>query len=273
MKFPHQTIMMCAADYFDVTYVINIWMRGQVGHVDRALAQKQWRDYHDIVKRLADVQLVTPQPDQPDYVFTANAGFVLGQRAVVSRFRTPERQREESFNRASFTDWGFELVNWPQEICFEGAGDALIDRGTDTLWCGYGFRSDMSAARVLGAIFKRPVVDLHLINPRHYHLDTCFCPLEGGYVMYYPGAFDAEALEKIEAHVPADKRIVVDNEDAADFACNTFNIGKTIVLNRASAALRTQLNGLGFDVIETPLTEFLKSGGAAKCLSLKLIDG
>lgn len=272
MIFTRQTIMMCAADYFDVAYVINHWMRGQVGQVDCARAQKQWRDYHHIVTTLVDVQLVTPQPGLVDYVFTANAGFVLGNRAVASRFRTPERQQEEPFNRASFAAWGFDLADWPQDVCFEGAGDALIDRGDGALWCGYGFRSDMSASRLLGDIFARPAVGLHLVNPRFYHLDTCFCPLEGGYVLYYPGAFDAEAREKIESRFPADKRIAVDDEDAAHFACNALNIGRTVVINRASAALRDRLRALGFDVIETPLTEFLKAGGAAKCLSLKLVE-
>ena len=42
----------------------------------------------------------------------------------------------------------------------------------------------------------RAVVDLQLVDPRFYHLDTCFCPLEGGYVMYYPPAFDPESRDK-----------------------------------------------------------------------------
>ncbi|MBV8061373.1 MAG: nitrate reductase [Alphaproteobacteria bacterium] len=272
MIFTRQTLMMCAADYFDVTYVINHWMRGQVGNVDVQLAQKQWRDYHAIVSKLVDVQLVDPQPNQPDYVFTANAGFVIGNRMVNSHFRTAERQREEPFNQASFMSWGYELVHWPQEVCFEGAGDALLDRGNKNLWCGYGFRSDMSASRILGQIYDRPTIALHLINPRFYHLDTCFCPLEGGYAMYYPGAFDAEALEKIEANLPADKRIVVGDEDAAQFACNTVNIGNTVIMNHAGDALRAKLAVAGFEVITTPLTEFLKAGGAAKCLTLKLLE-
>ena len=68
----------------------------------------------------------------------------------------------------------------------------------------------------------------------------------------------------------ADKRIVVSSEDALHFACNTVNSGRHIFLNQASDALVTQLQAHGFVVHQTALTEFLKAGGAAKCLTLKL---
>jgi N-dimethylarginine dimethylaminohydrolase len=35
------------------------------------------------------------------------------------------------------------------------------------------------------------VLPLELVNPRFYHLDTCFCPLAPGEALYYPDAFDA----------------------------------------------------------------------------------
>jgi hypothetical protein len=43
-------------------------------------------------------------------------------------------------------------------------------------------------------------------------------------------------------------------------------------MNRASTNLTQQLNELGFEVWETPLTELLKAGGAAKCLTLRVTE-
>jgi ornithine--oxo-acid transaminase len=88
--------------------------------------------------------------------------------------------------------------------------------------------------------------------------------------MYFPAAFDAASLEKIEAFYAEEKRVVVSEVDAAHFACNAVNIGKTIVLNRVSAELELELRGRGFEVIQVELDEFLKAGGAAKCLVMKL---
>jgi lysine-ketoglutarate reductase/saccharopine dehydrogenase-like protein (TIGR00300 family) len=43
-------------------------------------------------------------------------------------------------------------------------------------------------------------------------------------------------------------------------------------MNKVSEGLHKLLADRGFTVVETPLTEFLKAGGAAKCLTLKLIE-
>jgi N-dimethylarginine dimethylaminohydrolase len=111
---------------------------------------------------------------------------------------------------------------------------------------------------------------LRLVNERFYHLDTCFCPLERGYLMYYPPAFDAASQARIMARVPAERRIMVSDNDAFDFACNAVNSAGNIFLNRASAALIAELQSRGFAVWQTDLTEFMKAGGSAKCLTLKL---
>ncbi|MDP9291675.1 MAG: TIGR00300 family protein, partial [Verrucomicrobiota bacterium] len=94
----------------------------------------------------------------------------------------------------------------------------------------------------------------------------------GGFVMYHPSAFDAASNRLIEARIPAKKRIVVGESDAINFACNAVNIGMTVVLNKCSDELRARLEGNGFKVFETPLTEFMKAGGGAKCLTLRVTE-
>ena len=104
----------------------------------------------------------------------------MGQKAVISRFRAKERQGEEFYFRTWFSEHGFDIIDWPSDISFEGAGDALLDRGQDILWVGYGFRSDVMAAALLEKIYTYRTIGLRLVDERFYHLDTCFCPLEGG---------------------------------------------------------------------------------------------
>ena len=50
----------------------------------------------------------------------------------------------------------------------------------------------------------------------------------------------------------------------------TIKYGDAIILNNISSDLRHQLESRGFNIIEVTLTEFLKAGGAAKCLVMKL---
>lgn len=265
-------ILMCAPQHYDVDYVINPWMEGNIHRSSRDRAQEQWEGLYHILKDQAVVELVEPQPGWPDMVFTANAGLVLNKTAVLSRFFHPERQGEEPHFQKWFEDHGFTVHVLPKSLPFEGAGDALLDRASGCLWAGYGFRSELDSHPYLAQWLDVEVLSLRLTDRRFYHLDTCFCPLTNGDLLYYPPAFDTYSNHLIEHRIPAEKRIAVDEVDAVNFACNAVNVGQTIVMNSASDRLQKALSSRGFSVIETPLTEFLKAGGAAKCLTLRVTE-
>lgn len=267
---PRDTILMCHPSEFDVSYVINPWMEGHVDNsVVKNLAMDQWTKLSQIIASLANLNVMWQEPGLPDMVFTANAGIIVGNKFIPSNFKHEERRGEET----RFIDWflaeGFDVINVPVGIAFEGAGDALYDhRGI--LWMGHGHRTDLEAGSWLWKNLQVTVTTLKLVDDRFYHLDTCFCPLKGGYLMYYPPAFDDISLGIIHLMFNEDKRIVVDEEDALKFACNAVNIGDNIVLNEVSQGLKDRLEGLDFKVITTPLSEFMKAGGSAKCLTIKL---
>lgn len=264
--------LMCAPDHFEVAYVINPWMEGNVACGNNDVAARQWNALARLVGNIAQVERVTAAPGVPDMVFTANAGLILENKFVLSRFRHEQRQAEEPHFAKWFAEHDFDVLTLPDDMPFEGAGDALLDRREPLLWLGYGHRSDQACAPLLADWLDIDVEPLRLVNQRFYHLDTCFCPLEGGYLMYYPAAFDAASQARIAAHVPAEYRITVADADAFDFACNAVNCGRNIFLNRASDALVGELSSRGFVVQQTPLTEFMKAGGSAKCLTLKLTE-
>ena len=263
-------ILMCAPDHYDVDYVINPWMEGNIHKSSQDKAVEQWSKLNHVLNNIAKVDLVQGQKGVPDMVFTANAGLVLGDNAVLSRFYHPERQGEEPYFKEWFENNGFNVFELPKDLPFEGAGDALLDREGQWLWAGYGFRSELDSHPYLAKWLDIEVLSLRLIDDRFYHLDTCFCPLSGGYLLYYPGAFDSYSNHIIEGRVPEDKRIAIAEADAINFACNSVNVGQTVVMNKASDSLKQRLSNVGFEVIETPLTEFLKAGGAAKCLTLRI---
>jgi len=264
--------LMCPPTLYDVNYVINPWMEGNVHRSSRQNAIHQWEQLRAALAGLARVELVEPQTGSPDMVFTANAGLVRKGVVALSRFLHPERQGEEPHFHKWFDDSGFTVRVMPQSVPFEGEGDALFEADNSRLWAGYGMRSRETSHPYLKDTWGVEVISLRLIDPRFYHLDTCFCPLFGGFVMYYPEAFDAASQVNIEFRYPEEKRIAVSLQDALRFACNAINVGKTILLNEVSPQLSGHLGALGFRVIQVPLTEFLKAGGAAKCLVLRLSE-
>ncbi|HMO86192.1 MAG TPA: arginine deiminase-related protein, partial [Lacipirellulaceae bacterium] len=203
-----------------------------------------------------------------DMVFTANAALVCGPLAIVSRFKHSQRQGEEAHFRRWLADAGFETIDAPEECSFEGAGDALFCG--ETLYAGYRQRSDARGHQQIGERLGVRVLPLELVDPYYYHLDTCFCPLTAEAAIYYPGAFDDYGRRVLEANIP--QLIAVAEGEARTFACNAAVVGRTVVTNAGSPQLHAALGDAGFDPVETPLGEFVKAGGSAKCLTLRL-DG
>lgn len=265
-----ETLLMCTPEGFAVNYEINPWMQNQIGHVSPERAVAQWRGLFDKLSALADVKLMHCDPAWPDLVFTANAGLPLARekKFILSNFKYRQRQGEKAIDRAWFENAGWTCIDLPDSAIFEGAGDALFDSAR-RLWVGGGPRSDATTPEHLACHIVTPIHRLELVNPHFYHLDTCFCPLPAGYCLYLPEAFDATSRNLL-ARSFGDKLISLTPEEGKQFCANAVCVGWTIVMNQATHRLKKLLDGLGFSVLETSLSEFMKSGGSAKCLTLSL---
>lgn len=260
-------LLMVAPQYYEVVYEINPWM-SRTRQADQPLAAAQWEGLRRVLTEEmgAEVHLAPPVSGLPDMVFTANAGLVHGKRVVLSNFRHPERQGEAAHFRQWFAAHGYEVELLSEGYFFEGEGDALFVG--DTLFSGYRFRTQVRAHQQVAELLGRRVLSLELTDPHFYHLDTCFCPLDAETVAYYPPAFDEYARRVIEANVP--RRLEVTPEEAARFACNAVVLGRHVALNTGCPQFEAALRDWGFHPHLTPLDEFLKAGGSAKCLTLYL---
>lgn len=270
--FDIPTFLMCAPQWYDVDYVINPWMAGNLHRPSRDLAFAQWKELSHCLQRVADVRLIPAVPGNPDMVFVGHAAVVQHGIAAISSFAHPQRQREEQPLRRWLEENGFLLWNTPRETAFEGEGDALFDSDGRHLWAAHGVRTCKHSHRHVADAWKADVTSLHLVDPRFYHLDTCFAPLAGGFAMYFPEAFDAPSLAAIEAAYAPEFRIPVTEQEATGFACNAISIGGTILMHAVRTNLPQRLSRLGFEVVQVDLGEFLKGGGSAKSLVLRLSD-
>jgi N-dimethylarginine dimethylaminohydrolase len=263
---------MCTPQWYDVDYVINPWMAGNLHRSTRDKAFAQWRNLYQELQKIADVRLLHARPGSPDMVFVAHSALVHNGVAAISSFAHTQRQSEEAHLRRWLQDAGFMLWETPRETAFEGEGDALFDVEGNVIWAAHGVRTCLQSHRHLADAWHTKVNSLHLIDPRFYHLDTCFAPLSSGYLLYFPGAFDPASLVAIESAYPAEKRIAVTEAEATQFACNVINVGGAILMNHVSSDLASRLADVNFDVKQMDLSEFLKGGGSAKSLALRLSD-
>ena len=277
--FDHARFLMCRPEHFAVSYTINPWMdpkswaRDQRAH---AAATCEWDGLHrTLVSSGATVELVPPARGLPDLVFTANAAVVLDRQVLLARFRHAERQREQGHFEAVFRSLQARgLVDCvrklPENLVLEGAGDCVWDVTRGLFFMGYGARSDAAARRPVEDMFGREVVALELADQRFYHMDTALAPLPGGEVMYLPEAFTARGRGIIRERVASDERIEIGLADGCRLAANAVCLGNTLIMSSCSEPLRAGLAERGYEVVTTPLPSFLRSGGSAFCLTLRL---
>ncbi len=258
---------MCPPTHFDVTYEINPWMRRD----NRPDPDRAWAQWDHLVSVLcvagAAIETVDPVRGLPDMVFTANAGFVDDRTFIVSRFMNPERRPEAG----RFVDWfrprGYAVceLDTSPEARFEG-GEVCPFRGR--LLGGYGFRSHPGALEALGAALAVEVLPIRLVDPRLYHLDACFCPLDERRAILAPNAFDGRGRELLSKLVP--EPLLLEADEALAFCANSVVVGTCAIMPACPPRVGRILERWGYDVAVVDVSEFLKAGGAARCLTLPL---
>ena len=257
---------MCPPTHFDVSYAINPWMDVTIP-VDRERAQRQWEALVQTLRDAgAEVDLLEPQPGLPDLVFTANVGIVDGASFVSARMRHPERRPETAHAERWFSEHGFTVRRLSEKVTQEGAGDALPFG--DTLVAGHRARSSAGAYVDLARLVEGGILPVELSDPRFYHVDIVFCPLDSRTALYAPTALEPDSARAIEELV--EDPIALTADEAAAFSANSVVIGRTVVMPACSARLEALLRERGFEPVVVDVSEFLKAGGGPRCLTLAL---
>lgn len=262
-------ILMCRPSFYGVEYEINPWMNKE-RKVNHNAATYQWEMLYKIILNCgANVELVEPVKGCPDMVFTANAGLLYQKKIILSHFKFKERQSEQPYFQNWFNKIGFDIVNpevpTQDSPFFEGAGDALP--AGDKLFAGYGFRTQREFYEQANYLDHSKLIFCELTDPYFYHLDTCFCPINENLAIWYPNAFTKESQKKMQEQI---ELISVAEDEARRFACNAVVLSKHIVIPTDCPQLTTTLEQRGLTVHACEMNEFLKAGGACKCLTLRL---
>jgi len=279
-KNPKARFLMCRPDHFGVSYAINPWMDPESWTQESGTlvpaSQREWMALHHALTEVGGaIEAAHGVPGIPDFVFTANSAVVLDRKALLARFRHPERQQEEPHVEAAFRGLQARglidrIERLPKGVVLEGAGDCVWDGTRQLFWMGHGPRTTAASRQAVEEIFGVQAVALELADPRFYHMDTALSVLPGGEVMYIPGAFTAAGKGTIHELVPPEQRIPLGTADAGRFAANTVALGNTLVLSSCGNRLRAELRERGYRVLATSLASFQRSGGSAFCLTLRL---
>jgi N-dimethylarginine dimethylaminohydrolase len=234
--------------------------------VDKEKALRQWQSLIETYQKLGiEVEVFDPLPGLPDQVFPGDAIFLYGNQAIASNFSQPEREREVSPMVTRFEARGYVVHHLPDDLHFEGNGEAVKWNGF--ILAGYGRRSDRSALDIVATTLGLELIALEVQYP-HFHVDTTVCPLDDQTLAVVPSGLTVGSMRRLEK-LGADL-VIIDEEEGKRLACNSMTINETVILSTLAAPhFKSELQRRGFNPIELDLSEFAKSGGGAKCLTLE----
>lgn len=251
--------------HFRIEYTINHWM-SKNNQVQPEKVEAQWNALLENYTRLgAKVEVFESVDGWPDQVFTGDSIFLYGKHAIAGRFRFFERSGEVSPMIKRFEQRGYTIHQVPDGLFFEGNGEAIAWDGR--ILAGYGVRSDREALDFLSKTLDVEVTPFRVLPP-HFHVDTIVCPLRENLLAYVPSGMDEESRQRIES-LGVDL-IAIDQDEAQELACNSMALSDDVIVSTHKAPkFHKELEKVGFKVISLDLSEFAKSGGGAKCLTLE----
>lgn len=260
--------LMCSPEHFSITFEINPWM-GVDDQPDPARSMREWENLVRCLRAAGAAVLPFPMvAGLSDMVFPADIAVASGDRFAQARFRYVQRRPEAELGRQRLEGLGLRPLSWCGErsdVYLEG-GDVLAFG--DVIVAGHGPRTALAAHRALAATFGAQVVTIALADPRFYHLDMSFCPLDGRRAIVAADAWDRASVASLRERVP--EPLLIDIHEAATFCANSVVIGRTVLMPACPPRVGRQLETWGFDVCVCPVGEFLKAGGGIRCMTLDL---
>jgi len=180
--------------------------------------------------------------------------------SVIQNVNLNEISTKHGLKRINFKVYG------DTKYYFEAGGDCTFTN-KDTLFAGYGFRTQKEVYDKVQQLGNFKIILCELVNDKYYHMDTCFCDLGSNVALWYPKAFSEESRKRMRNEI---ELIEVSDRDAEHFACNSIAFGKTVIVPKGCDDIRPVLEKRGYQVVYVDLSEFLKGGGACQCLVLKI---
>ncbi len=262
-------LLLCTPTYFDIEYSINAWMDLN-NKVNKARALEQWNHFIEVLESLnVKVQVIDGAPGLPDMTFAGDCGCAFDGTFLASNFKHRERQPE----REHYVQWmikhGYNVVELPNNLLFEGLGDIIYS--DNKIVFGYGPRSSKECLDWIKSTFPQVEVlaEVKIKDDTFFHLAMAAGMLDAKTIIYYPPAFSVEDQKIIQRAFP--NALAAGEEDAREhFVCNNVVIGRTVLLHDCTKEFELKLKNLDFNVVRCDVSEFKKSGASLRCLVLNI---
>ncbi|WP_249872699.1 dimethylarginine dimethylaminohydrolase family protein [Oceanobacillus saliphilus] len=264
---PLKQVIVVPPNHMKIKEVINVTQRHYLNeNINIEKAMEQHRNFiHTLQSQGAHVIALEAKKQLNEQVFTRDIGFTIGNRFFVSSMKKDIRKHEESV----LIDW-LTQNNIPyyrfDTPSIEG-GDVLVDNSK--VWVGQSDRTTPHAIETLDKQLPDHKVTPIFMRKDILHLDCIFNVISEDTALIYSPAMVEDSYNIVKASY---KLIEVTEDEQFHLGPNVLPIGnKKLISLPENKRLNEELTQAGFEVIEVPFSEIIKSGGSYRCCTLPLI--
>jgi N-dimethylarginine dimethylaminohydrolase len=171
-------------------------------------------------------------------------------------------------------------MEYPGTEPFEGQAELKWFHGGRKAVCGYGYRSTKKTFDELDRLFQKLYGDekpellvIRLVSPLYYHLDIAMLEYNDNRCMIHRRAISPASLRKLKQFLGKDHVYVIDTPDT--FCLNAVADGVHLITHKLTDPhIQTKLESItGLVVRQVDVSEFEKSGGSVRCMTLDVHSG
>jgi len=217
----------------------------------------------------------------PDIVFMANAGLSLPRLSkpllLLPNMKYKQRQDELPYLKKIYHDMKLQTVDYPGKEPFEGQAELKWFDGGRKAICGYGHRStkqtfvelDQFFEKIYGA-HKPELLMVCLVSSYYYHLDVAMLEYDDTKCIIHKHSVTPTTLRRIERFLGKENVTVINTTDS--FCLNAVIDGSHLITHKLSdPSLKKKLESLTHRTVkEIDTSEFEKSGGSVRCMTLDI---
>jgi N-dimethylarginine dimethylaminohydrolase len=247
--------------------------------------KKAYEQYSNLTKAfhtMVSYTIENPNHDLSDIVFVANGGLCIPRipnTIILPNMKYKHRKGELPYLKEMYEDLGLKTIPFPAAF-FEGQAEIKWFHGGSKAICAYGFRATKKAfavlQKLLDSLYKHhglpppELLVVPLASADYYHLDVAMLEFNDDSCVVHRKAFSEESIKKMRDFLGPSKVHIIDTEDT--LCLNAVVDGKNLVTHKfTDNPVKKVLEGVtGLRIREVDVSEFEKSGGSVRCMTLDL---
>jgi len=221
-----------------------------------------------------------------DIVFVANGGLSLPRLPepvlLLPSMKYKQRKDELRYLKQIYTQLGIHTIVFPGSASapFEGQAELKWFHGGTKAICGPGFRSTHKTFILLDKLLKKIYKSYGLEPPElcivplqsadYYHLDVAMLEYNDTSCIIHRKAFSEAGIQTIQKFLGSQNVHVLDTSDS--FCLNAVPDGSNLITHKLTdPSLKKKLESItGLSVKQVDTSEFEKSGGSVRCMTLDI---